>query len=191
MDEMQFQQQSMNQDAALAMGRTAYMTQDNAGINTLLSELTDTEKDIYETELLLQGIKINDKGEQEQACHPLCNKEGAANMIRIMRAQVGNVMQMSNLEEEQIRVMTQELAQDMIEDLTFNKKRYGIIHPKAVSTIVDLISWKAFACGMQALENGTRRMLRGTTMETTINTQGQAMKTGKGGLGSILGLGRK
>lgn len=181
-----------NRDAAMQMGRTAYMVNDKNELNTLLNDLTDVEPDIKEVEELLQGKKVNVLGEVTQTCEPLCNSEGAANMVRLMKAMVGRITLMSNFEDEQVRIMVEELGADIIEDLTFNKVRYEIKHPKAISTIVDLVLMKAFACGMSAMENGTRRMLRGTTMETTINTQGMGMGGKKsGGLGSILGLGTK
>lgn len=187
------EQDIMNQQSALAMGRTAYMNQDSTGINTLLNDLTNVDVVIDEVELLLQGKSINpETGKEEQTCTPLLNKEGAANMRRFMKSLTSRIVLMSNLEEEQIRIMTLELGYDMVEDLTFNKVRYEIKHPKAIATIIDLVLDNAFACAMSAMENGTRKMLRGTTMETTINTQGQSLKTGKGGgLGSIFGLGRK
>lgn len=184
------EQQQMDQDRAIMMGRQAYAMQDNAGINTLLNDLTNVDPDIQEVEYLLQGKRMGKKG-LEEYCDPLCNKEGAANCTRLMRAMVGRIMLMSNLEEDQIRILTQELGFDIVEDLTFNKVRYEIKYPKAISTIVDLITMKAFACGMSAMDNGTRKMLRGTTMETTINTQGQGISGKKGGVMGLLGLGRK
>jgi len=49
----------------------------------------------------------------------------------------------------------------------------------------------AWSCCMGAMDNGMRQMIKKTSIETTINTQGQGMKSTKGGLGSILGFGRK
>ena len=184
------EQSMMNQDQAIMMGRTSYASQDNSGISTLLSQLTNVEPDIREIELLLQG-KIMNKGKIEQVSNPLCNKEGAFNMTRMMRAMVSQVMLMSNLEEEQVRVMAEELGYDVVEDLTFNKVRYEIIQPRAISTIVNIIVMKSIECGMSAMDNGTRQMLKKSIIETTINTQGTGMKAGKGGIGALLGLGRK
>jgi hypothetical protein len=186
------QTELIQQDQAITMGRAAYINQDNSGINTLLNDLTNVELDIEEVELLLQGMRLDPAGKEIKMCEPLCNKEGSSNVTRLMRAMVGRITLMSNFEEDQIRILIEELANDMVEDLTFNKVRYGITYPKAITTIVDLVSMKCFACGMSAKDNGTRKMLRGTTMETTINTQGAGLQTRKGGgIGSLLGLGRK
>lgn len=185
------EQSMMNQDQAFTAGRTAYMSQDNAGINTLLSELTDVEPILEDVKMQLLGQSYDNEGNPIKSSDPLCNKEGAYNILRMMRPMVSKVMLMSNLEEDQIRIMTEELGYDVVEDLTFNKVRYEIKHPKAITTIANLVVMIALEAGFSAKDNGTRKMLRGTTMETTINTQGQQMKTGKGGLGSILGLGRK
>lgn len=183
----------LNQQSALRMGLANYSNTNNDGINTLLNDLTNVTGDIDEVELLLQGKRVGLKGQEEVVCEALCNKEGAVNMARLMRSMVGRIMLMSNLEEDQIRLLTEELGYDIVEDLTLNKVRYGIIHPKAMSSIVDLVLTKCFSCGMSAMENGTRRMLRGTTMETTINTQGNSIKGGKGGGGimGLLGVGKK
>jgi hypothetical protein len=183
-------QDMMNQQAAVQMARANYQSMDNNSINTLLAELTDVDTSIDEIELLLQG-KIIKNGEEVVTCEPLCNKEGAANMRRFLKAFVSRIMLMSNFEDEQIRRITEEIGYDVIEDLTYNKLRYGIKHPKAIATISDLVINNGFACLMSALENGLRKMLRSTTVETTINTQGQGVKSGKGGIGALLGLGRK
>jgi len=184
------EQDIMNQQNAIAMGRTAYMTQDN-NMNTLLLELLNVEKLLDKIELELQGLEYNEKGELEQRCEPLCNKEGSATVKRLILSMVNNVVQMSNFEEEQIRVMTIELGNDMVEILTFNKTRFNIKNPKAITSIIDVSLTNCFSCAMGSLDNGMRQMLKKTTMETTINTQGNQMKTGKGGIGSLLKLGGK
>jgi len=99
---------------------------------------------------------------------------------------VNNVVQMSNFEEEQIRVMTIELGCDLVEILTFNKVRFEIKSPKAITSIIDVAVTNSFACAMGSMDNGMRQMLKKTTMETTINTQGNQMRAGKGGIGGIL-----
>ena len=187
------EQDMMNQQAALAMGRTAYMGQDTQGINTLLNDLTNVDIVLDEVELILQGQVIDtETGKPKQVSEPLLNREGAARMRTLMRALTSRIVLMSNYEEQQVRVMTIELGNDLVEILTFNKVAYEMKHPKALAIIEQLVISTAFACAMSAMENGTRKMLRGTTMETTINTQGQSLKTGKGGgLGSLIGLGRK
>jgi hypothetical protein len=185
------EQDIINQQNAIAMGRTAYMTQDNSNMNTLLLELLNVDKLLDRIELELQGLEYDEKGKLVKRCEALCNKEGAANIKRLMLSMVNNVIQMSNFEEEQIRVMTIELGCDLVEVLTFNKVRYEITSPKAITSIIDVVLSNDFACAMGSLENGMRQMLKKTTMETTINTQGNQMKAGKGGIGSLLGLGRK
>ena len=182
------EQDIMNQQNAIAMGRTAYMTQDN-NMNTLLLELLNVDKLLDKIELELQGLEYDSEGKLNKACSPLCNKEGAATIKRLMLSMVNNVVQMSNFEEEQIRRMTIELGCDMVEILTFNKQRFAIVNPKAITSIIDVTLTNDFACAMGSLENGMRQMLKKTTMETTINTQGNQMKTGKGGIGSLLKLG--
>ena len=179
------EQDILNQQNAIAMGRTAYMTQDN-NMNTLLLELLNVERILDKVELELQGKEYDENGNIKQVCEPLCNKEGAATVKRLMLSMVNNVVQMSNFEEEQIRVMTIELGCDMVEILTFNKHRFEIKNPKAMSSIIDVALTNDFACAMGSMDNGMRQMLKKTTMETTINTQGNAMKTGKGGVGGLL-----
>lgn len=179
------EQDILNQQNAIAMGRTAYMTQDN-NMNTLLLELLNVERLLDKIELELQGKEYNEEGKLEVVCEPLCNKEGAATVKRLMLSMVNNIVQMSNFEEEQIRVMTIELGCDMVEILTFNKHKFEIHNPKAISSIIDVALTNDFACAMGSLENGMRQMLKKTTMETTINTQGNQMKSGKGGIGGIL-----
>ncbi len=192
MDEQAFAQQSMNQDAAMIMGRSAYMNQDDRALNTLLNDLTDVDTVLDSMELLLQGVKIDPtNGTPRQVAEPLCNHIGAANSIRQLRSLLTRVVLMSNFEEEQVRVITQEIGFDMVEDLTFNRIRYGIIHPKAISTIINLTLTNGFANAMSAMDNGTRQMLKKAVIETTVNAQGNQMKAGKGGIGSLFGFGKK
>lgn len=179
------EQDIMNQQNAITMGRTAYMTQEN-NMNTLLLELLDVDKLLDKIELELQGLERDQEGNLKEVCQPLCNKEGAATVKRLMLSMVNNVVQMSNFEEEQIRVMTIELGCDMVEVLTFNRHKFQINNRKAITSIIDVALTNNFACAMGSLENGMRQMLKKTTMETTINTQGNAMKSGKGGIGGMV-----
>jgi predicted hydrocarbon binding protein len=186
------EKEMMNYQAAAVMGRTAYMTGQNNEINTLLSELTNPEQDIYEVELSLKGVEIDENGNKKQVSEPLLNDKGVANMIKLMRSMVSRVMYMSNLEEDQIRIMTQELGEQIVSDLVFHKVEYQIKDFNDMTTIRTIITYKAFESGMAALENGFRRFLKSGIVETTINTQGNPMKGGKGGgLGSLLGFGKK
>lgn len=183
------EQAMMASDQAMMMGRTAYMTQ-TQDYDSLLKDLTDVQKDIWETELSLQGLRQNDEGKIEVYNEPKCNKIGAASIIQLMKAMVSTVTSMSNFEEDQVRVLTIELGDDLVENLTFNRIRYNIIHPKAIADIVDIVTMKAFSVGMMAKDNGLRQLLRKNIMETTINTQGQGLKMGKsGGIKGLLGLG--
>jgi hypothetical protein len=179
----------INQQAGLSMAaRTAYMT-DQSEINSLLAELTNPEQDIYEVELSLKGVEVNSKGEKIQVTEPLMNDKGVANMLRLMRAMVSRVMFMSNFDDEQVRVLTRELGEEIVKDLVFHKVDYGIKDFTQMTTIRTIVTYKAFESGMAALDNGFRRFLKSGIIETTINTQGNQLKSGKGGgIGGIMGL---
>jgi hypothetical protein len=179
----------MNQQAALNMARSNYMANDN-NINTLLSELTDPDKQIYEIELRLKGKAQNELGEIVKVSEPLLNEEGVANMVRLVQSMVSRVMFMSNLTDEQVGKLTIELGWVISTDLIRNKIKYNV-KDKDRSTIVTLILYPSFESANAALENGFRRFLKSGIIETTINTQGNPMKSGKGGIGSLLGIGRK
>ena len=186
------EQDAFNQQAGLIMARSSYANANNNEINTLLSELTDPEKDIYEVELSLKGIEIGSKGEKIKVNEPLLNDLGVANMIRLLRSMTSRIMYMSNLEDDQIRIMTISLGDAIVKDLVFHKVEYEIKSDTAMSTIINIILYKAFESGMAALENGFRRFLKSGIVETTINTQGNQIKGGKGGgISSILGLTKK
>lgn len=180
----------MNQQAAVNMGRASYMSQDTS-INTLLSELTNPEQQIYEVELSLKGLALNEKGEKIKVSEPLLNDEGVANMIRHIRSMVNRTMFMSNITEEQVSQLTIELGWVISTDLIRNKVRYEVID-KNRSTIVSIILYPSFESANAALENGFRRFLKSGIIETTINTQGNQIKGGKGGgVMGLLGLGKK
>jgi len=185
------EQDMLNQQAGIMMGRSAYQVSSSSEINSLLSELTDPEKEIYEVELSLKGLEINEDGKKERVTQPLLNDKGVANMIRLMRAMLNRVTYVSNLQEEDIRALVVQLAYAVQDDLIMHKKDYDIKDTTDMTTIRTIITYKAFEAGMSALDNGFRRFLKTGIVETTINTQGNQMKTGKGGIGSILGLGKK
>jgi len=185
------EQDMMNQNLAQQMARVGYMNTNSNDINSLLSELTNPEQDILEVEMSLKGQQYDEKNKIVNVHKPLLNDPGVANMIRLMRSMVSRVMFMSNLEDEDIRAMTIELSYQIQDDLIMHKKEYEIRDVTDMTTIRTIVSYKAFEAGMSALENGFRRFLKSGIIETTVNTQGNPMKTGKGGLGSILGLGKK
>lgn len=171
----------MNLGFAQNMARTNYMNQSSNELNSLLTELTNPEQDIYEVELSLKGVEINNKGVQVRKSDPLLNDKGVANMIRLMRSMVSRVMYMSNLEEEDVRTLTIALGEQIVFDLVRHKKEYEIKDSDDMTTIRTIITYKAFEAGMAALENGFRRFLKSGIIETTVNTQGQGLKGGKGG----------
>lgn len=185
------EQEAFNQQAGLMMGRSAYQVSGSNEINSLLSELTDPEKEIYEVELSLKGLEVNEDGKKVRVTTPLLNDKGAANMIRLMRSMLNRVTYVSNLEEEDIRALVVELAYAIQDDLIMHKKDYEIRDTTDMTTIRTIITYKAFEAGMSALDNGFRRFLKQGIVETTINTQGNQIKAGKGGIGSILGMGKK
>ena len=186
------EQEAMNQSAAFQMARANYMSGSSNDINSLLEKLTNPELQIQEVELRLKGKKINEKGEEVQVSEPLLNDEGVANMIVLIRSMVNQVMFMSNLTEEQVAKLTEELGWDIIKDLINNKIKYEVKEHNR-SKIVSIILYPSYESANSALENGFRRFLKSGIIETTINTQGNPMgKQGKGGgVMGLLGLGRK
>jgi hypothetical protein len=187
------EQDAMNQQFGQTMARTNYVNQNPNELNSLLAELTNPEQDIYEVELSLKGIEIGSKGEKIQVTTPLLNDKGVANMIRLMRSMVSRIMYMSNLEEEDIRILTISLGEQIVSDLVRHKVEYEINDFEDMTTIRVIVTYKAFQSGMAALENGFRRFLKSGIIETTVNTQGNPIRSGKGGggLGGILGLTKK
>jgi hypothetical protein len=166
------EQQIMNQELGSAIARTHYANQQNNELNTLLSQLTDPEQEIYEIELSLKGKGLDNKGNIIKISEPLLNDEGVASMIRIVRSMVSRVMFMSNLKEEQISKLTIELGWLISCDLIHNKAKYEVKNENR-SQIVTIILYKSYESANSALENGFRRFLKTGIIETTINTQGQ------------------
>jgi len=179
----------IQQEAAYKLGQTSYMQQSNSELNSLLAELTDPEQELEELELSLKGQKI-EKGKAITVTEPLLNNKGVANMLRFTKSMVSKVMYMSNLEEDQIRIMTIELGMEIIVDLVMHRLDYEIKDFSKMSTIRTLVTYKAFEAGMSSLENGHRKFLKNSLIETTIHTEGQ-MSGKKGALSSLLNLGRK
>ena len=178
-----------------AMQRQAYLGQQVSELNSLLEKLTDVTKVVKETELLLKGMKEDEDGNIiiDPEAEPLCNATGATRMTQYMKSMVSPIVLMSNFEEDQIRRMVEEISLDILEDLLFNRKVYGIKTRKAISLISDLVSNNGFACAMSAFQNGTRKMLKSTIIETHLSTPQGNANTGKkqGGLMSLFNLGRK
>jgi hypothetical protein len=180
MDEYEFAQQQQSQEAAMQMGRTNYMNQMQNDLNSLLSELTNYDNNILEVEMALKGMQMNSKGEYAQVTKPLLNDEGVFRMIELIRTMVSKCMIMSNLTEEQIAKLSKELGRNICRELTCNKIKYEVADNDR-STIVSVIMYPSYESANSALENGLRRFLKSGIIETTINTQGQPMKSGKGG----------
>ena len=183
--------QQIYRNEAMVMGRTNYAANAQQDINTLLSELTNPEKEIAEAEASLKGIGFDSEGKEIRVTDPLLNNKGTARMIQLMRSMVNRVMYMSNLEDDQIRIMTIELGEQIVQELVMHKVDYEVKDFESMSTIRTIVTYKAFEAGMSALQNGFRRFLKTGIVETTINTQGNQMPKTKGGIGSMFGLGKK
>lgn len=184
------EQQMMDQDHAISMGRTAYMSNNSNELNTLLAKLTDPESDIYEVYLSLKGLKINGKGEEIGGSKALLNDRGVESMIRLMRSVVNQQMFMTDITEEDARILTVGLGDKIIDELAKNRFKYEIENFDDMTSIWMIICMRAFAALNSAKNNGWRRSMRTMVMETNINTSGQGVKP-KSGIRSLLSLGQK
>jgi hypothetical protein len=168
MDEYIMQQEIMKQE--LAMKNASYMTP-QAEATSALAELTSPLEELRDLELSLKGKAENSKGQEIQIGEPLCNDEGVAAIIRLIKAQVSRKSFLSNYEESDISPLIMFLGRTLIRDLMLNKERYGIKDNTARHQIVFISCTSAFSALKRGLENGERRFLKGGIIETTVNTQ--------------------
>ena len=170
-----------------SLARQGYLNNQNQELNSLMAKLTDPESDIYEIELALKGIQIDSEGKPKQVYKALMNDEGVGKMLAITKSIVSPVTYMSNLTEEQIDRMIIELALHVVSDLAKHKHKYNIDTYEDCTRIRNIVCNKMLTSLHSARENGMRRMLRSTILETNVSTQGSSSPQKKqgGGLGSL------
>ena len=158
------------------------------------SELIDEISHTLKSEIPV----MNNRGEMmwvtPEGVRPLINERGVNNIIVIFRSHLSKIFILSNLDQVTIEHITIQLGRNLIDDLNYNWKHYGIKDTAAASTIVNLVCNTVYATLRKGYNGNYLKFLSKTTMAQEI--QHQSLRPSAQGVteaGTLLGklFGRK
>jgi hypothetical protein len=133
--------------------------------SSAITTLTNPEDVLTQLELSYKSIVVDRDGREVVCGEPLMNQLGVNSVVTQVRAIVNQATVMSNLTDENIRLLTDFMADTLARDLMTNRRRYGIKaaydRDKIFTTAVEagLIVMK------RAREQGERNFWRGSVQE--------------------------
>ncbi len=151
--------------------------------------LTNPENSLYQMELSLRSMVLDDDGVPQSVGDPLLNLVGINSVIGLVRSIVSQVAIMSNFSKDDVPVLLHFLADTLARDLMVSRKVYGIVSPTVRDKVFFTVLTSAFVVLKRGLDEGDRRFWKGSQQEivSRVETQGSG---GKGWFGKALGLGR-
>lgn len=160
-------------DAQQQMG-APYLLEDRQVAQAALVQQIDPARVLREIRMILKGLVENEVGEIIKEGKPLMNEEGITNILLAIKGIVNQNTIMSSLEDIEINKLILNLANDLIDDLTLNWKKYQIKDETKRDIIINVCINMAYTALKRALHGGEKRFLGTTTVES-ITSQPRPM----------------
>lgn len=159
-----------------------------ANMSSSIVTLTNPNSELNKMELTLRGQKFNLDGTISETEDPLMNEKGINSVMSQVQNIVNQVTIMSNLEEKEIPMILDFLADTLAKDLMINKEAYGITSLTTRDRIYFTVLSRAFICMKRAYMGDDKRFWKGTVQEihTTVDSRQK-----QGMLGKLTGWGAK
>jgi hypothetical protein len=152
-----------------------------------INTLTNPSDDLYEIELKLKGLSDNGKGEIKQIGDRLVNDIGVNEILTCARGAISQVTIMGNLEQKDIDIIRDYLADELVKLLMINRIRYGMIYPESTRDLIyDTIIIKAVITMKRSLQEGERRFWKGSQQEIRM-TNDNKQSSQQGGFSKLMG----
>lgn len=140
--------------------------------------MTNPEDELYKLELTLRNNILDRDGNPKKAGEPLMNEEGISAVIGLVQSVVNRVTIMSNLKDQEIRVLMDFLADALAKDLMMNRVTYGIKSGVSRERIFSSALMTAFITMKRAFEEGDRRFWKGSQQEITTRVESNQRQKG-------------
>lgn len=169
-----------SQDNSLEnFGSLGYMGNDPKQGSSIIV-LTNPEDELYQMELTLRSMILDDNGNPLQKGEPLLNDKGIIAVIGLCRSIVNKNSIFSNFEDTEVKSLMLNLIDTLSRDLMLNRIVYEI-WPGSRDMIINIVINNVYPCLKRGYKEGDKRFWKGTVQEQLIKTeQGQQ----KGGLAS-------
>jgi len=158
----------------------------NFGGSILL--LTNPENELTKMELTFRSMRVDAKGNTQVVGDPLMNELGINSVIGQVQSIVSQVTVMSNLNKNEIPMLTDFLGDTLAKDLMLNRVNYEIKTPAARDRIYFTALATAFICMKRAYEEGDKRFWKGSQQEITTRIEGAKQPSM---IGKLAGWGNK
>lgn len=147
--------------------------------------LTSTDTELHKLELTLRSLQEDKEGNLIALGKPLVNQVGVSSIIGICQSIISRHTILSNISDQQVRILMDFTADTLARDLMINRIKYEIIDPSARDKIYFESLSATYVTLLRGFQEGDKKFWKGSTQEirtTNTNTAG----AGKGIL-SFLG----
>lgn len=140
--------------------------------------MTNPEDELYKLELTLRNNILDRDGNAKRAGEPLMNEEGISAVVGLVQSIVNRVTIMSNLKDQEIRMLMDVMADTLARDLMMNRVVYGIKTGVSRDRIYSSALMTGFITMKRAFEEGDRRFWKGSQQEITTRVEGGQRQKG-------------
>lgn len=149
--------------------------------------MTNPEDELFQLELNLRGLDVDENGKLNQVSDPMCNNIGVRRIITSLRAINNRSVYMSNLDDNQIRALIELNIDALIQELGANRVKWEIKDFTTRTHIFAQILSRGFISLRRAYNQGERQFWKGSTQEVRHTTIQEGQKKG---LLASLGFGK-
>lgn len=150
--------------------------------------LTSADPELYEVELKLRGLDINEKGEKEVIMDPLLTEEGINKILMLIRPIISRNTHMTNYNQHTVDALMLKFADRLNRILMFGKS-LGIKNVYDRDIIAEICEDFVYASFNRGKDEGDKRFLKNATQEITTRVENSGGSK-RGLLGSVLGWGK-
>jgi hypothetical protein len=150
-----------------------------------ITQLTSTDDEMEKLDMALRAIQKDQNGNVVQIGQPLMNDLGVTSVISQTQVIVNRVTIMSHLDDHNIPILMELLADSLIKDL-MDRQRYEIRTPMDRDKIFYMVMASAYIAMRRAYMEGERHFWKNSQQEITMRSEGQGSQK-KGFLSTIMG----
>lgn len=140
------------------------------GANAIIT-LTNPNEDLFRLECALRGLDIDQIGNIQKVGEPLMNKEGAHQVISMLRSRAHKIQVLGYINKDEKDRETMEVMDVLVQKLMVNKEKFDIKSDVDRTYIIELCRGYYLSI-LDASEGGGNRKLYGTQrIETSSSTE--------------------
>jgi hypothetical protein len=137
---------------------------------------TNPAKAIKAVVASFEGKIINEYGEETKMGEPLMNKYGISRISSYLIPIVNDINRFGNISKKEVRALTQQIIDDITDDIGFNWREYGIKNNSAKDIIVDSCLTLTLITLTRSEEGGEKSWLAKVVIESLSSAPGKQTK---------------